>query len=1093
MKTYLRLHLALSLVLGLGAMLPGIGPAQAGTLTEDFSTTTLHDAGNTTADWNTGAQELRLFPFGLTQVGSWNTTNRAEGVLVHGNLLLVSDFNDGLLILDITDPTSPDSLGRLDTDRTYDVTASGNLAFVADLFPGMRVVDISDPTLPVQVGIVDTPARATGVAVAGDIAAVADREGGLQIVDISDPTTPAIVGNFPTLNSWGVEIRGHLAYVADETQGLVVLDISDPTSPDSLGAFATTALEVDVDGSLAYVAARNAGLQIMDVTDPTNPTLLGSITFGNLAWDVSVSGDRVLVGHDGTGASLVDVSDPANPVLIDTYNTPDWAVGVDMAGEYGFVGDRFTGVLVLQTAFANPPIVSGGYNTPGNANGLAAAGDVAVVTDNGTVRLLDISDPDAPLPLGTYASSASDVSLYGGLALLSGLSDVEVLDISDPNAPSLTATIPTAGIARQTLAEGGTLYVADLGSGLRIYDISEPGAPAQAGSLMVSTDMANLALAGDYLFVGAGFSGIYVVDVSDPTAPSLVTNFGSVGGNLHIDGQHLFSTGSTGFGFRVYDITDPATPVQIGSWGAFDPSGSARMDLVTDGDFAYVAVSDSGIAVVDITDLTAPVLVGIADTPGLNGSSNNQVAVAGHRVFKADGAAGVQVFRVLQDEVNAPLNAGRSLAVDTLSDTILSARLSATEAPGVAWELSGDGGANWQAVANDNSWNDIAAQGADLLWRTTHTWLGQNPAVQDVTLQWLYEFGGITSIEDVPADQGGRVYLEFLRSHYDDPGEATNPVTQYGVYRRVDAAALAPEALSLSAVSPRVDGTDDAAPLPGVEAHWIDGVRYVTAAAGIFPPGTWALVASVPATQSDTYLVEVTTEADSSDTGTNESIYLITTHTTTPSTWFASEPDSGYSVDNIAPGVPEGFAAVYEGGGTAALSWEPAPEEDFQYFRVYRGATPGFGIAPELIVHETAGTDWEDPAPGDPNNAYYRITALDHVGNESEPTASGSILAADDRPARPAACVLSAAVPNPMRSGTRIAFQLPADAPVSLSVFDVTGRLVRTLVDETRPAGAHTVTWDGTDRNGTRVSAGVYLYRLRAGAFTRTQRLVVTR
>jgi flagellar hook assembly protein FlgD len=64
---------------------------------------------------------------------------------------------------------------------------------------------------------------------------------------------------------------------------------------------------------------------------------------------------------------------------------------------------------------------------------------------------------------------------------------------------------------------------------------------------------------------------------------------------------------------------------------------------------------------------------------------------------------------------------------------------------------------------------------------------------------------------------------------------------------------------------------------------------------------------------------------------------------------------------------------------------------------------------------------------------------------------------------------------------------------VSLEVFDVAGRLVRTLVHRELPAGSHDVFWNASADTGGRVSAGVYLYRLRAGGFTASQRLVVLR
>jgi len=81
--------------------------------------------------------------------------------------------------------------------------------------------------------------------------------------------------------------------------------------------------------------------------------------------------------------------------------------------------------------------------------------------------------------------------------------------------------------------------------------------------------------------------------------------------------------------------------------------------------------------------------------------------------------------------------------------------------------------------------------------------------------------------------------------------------------------------------------------------------------------------------------------------------------------------------------------------------------------------------------------------------------------------------------------------PNPFRAGAHIGYALPVDSPVSLEVFAVSGQHVRTLVRGNMPAGPHEVAWDGADDRGRRVSAGIYLYRLRASSFEATQRLVM--
>ncbi|MEZ5063469.1 MAG: FlgD immunoglobulin-like domain containing protein [bacterium] len=71
--------------------------------------------------------------------------------------------------------------------------------------------------------------------------------------------------------------------------------------------------------------------------------------------------------------------------------------------------------------------------------------------------------------------------------------------------------------------------------------------------------------------------------------------------------------------------------------------------------------------------------------------------------------------------------------------------------------------------------------------------------------------------------------------------------------------------------------------------------------------------------------------------------------------------------------------------------------------------------------------------------------------------------------------------PNPFRAETSIDFAMPAAGPVSVRVYDVSGRLVRDLLDELRPAGRHAIAWDGRDDAGSETAAGIYFLRLETG------------
>jgi hypothetical protein len=78
----------------------------------------------------------------------------------------------------------------------------------------------------------------------------------------------------------------------------------------------------------------------------------------------------------------------------------------------------------------------------------------------------------------------------------------------------------------------------------------------------------------------------------------------------------------------------------------------------------------------------------------------------------------------------------------------------------------------------------------------------------------------------------------------------------------------------------------------------------------------------------------------------------------------------------------------------------------------------------------------------------------------------------------PVTSVSLAAVPNPFGPETSLHFSLPRDGRVDLKIYDVAGRLVRTLASGSRPAGDNAVRWSGKDDSGRAVASGTYFARL---------------
>ncbi|MBW7995439.1 MAG: T9SS type A sorting domain-containing protein [Candidatus Glassbacteria bacterium] len=94
----------------------------------------------------------------------------------------------------------------------------------------------------------------------------------------------------------------------------------------------------------------------------------------------------------------------------------------------------------------------------------------------------------------------------------------------------------------------------------------------------------------------------------------------------------------------------------------------------------------------------------------------------------------------------------------------------------------------------------------------------------------------------------------------------------------------------------------------------------------------------------------------------------------------------------------------------------------------------------------------------------------------------------------PKAFSLAQNYPNPFNPSTTIGYAIPEEnrlMGVKLNVFNLRGQLIRTLVDQEQGPGTYNVNWDGTDERGRQIGSGVYFYRLVAGDFVSTRKMVV--
>ncbi|MFH0952626.1 MAG: T9SS type A sorting domain-containing protein [Patescibacteria group bacterium] len=299
-------------------------------------------------------------------------------------------------------------------------------------------------------------------------------------------------------------------------------------------------------------------------------------------------------------------------------------------------------------------------------------------------------------------------------------------------------------------------------------------------------------------------------------------------------------------------------------------------------------------------------------------------------------------------------------------------------------------------------------------------------------------------IADVGNDQGRQIRLSWLAAYKDDPSNQ-NPVVKYTIWRRIDT-------------------------LPMMSSPRDQGPRLV------YPPGDWDFVMEIPARGEDEYNAVIPTLADSSIAeGMYWSTFFVSGVTDNPFVYYDSAPDSGYSVDNLAPEAPMNPTVNAE---ERVLAWDPSPETDWNYYTVYGSNSVVFDETAEMLENTTA-TEY----PIGTLYPYYFITATDFNGNESnasdyvQPTGAAGTLRLQFG--------LSVA-PNPFNPMTSITYTVSQTGPVTLTVYDVNGRLVDLLVDnELRQANVYQLNYQPS------TSSGIYFVKLTAGSETKTQKIVL--
>jgi hypothetical protein len=673
-------------------------------------------------------------------------------------------------------------------------------------------------------------------------------------------------------------------------------------------------------------------------------------------------------------------------------------------------------------------------------------GRLLLVNGSGNALLvIDATNPAAPALVKTFTLPANGRHIavngtWAYVSLGSGLG-VQLVDVTNVDLPVGGARVDLGSFTGQTVVSGSWAYAAAYNGGVGVIEVTDPANPVRLANADLTAWVRGIALQSGHLFLAADNS-LTVMSLADAAAPDSIARVALPGTAycIAVNGNRAYLGGPAGL--DIIDISVPASPQLLSSLSL---GGGAAYDIAAQGDSLFVANGSNGLKIVDVSDPWSPAVVATR----LQTAYFYHTLLSNNLAWTSNGADGLLVLRADPLGLDPARNLAVSADLNPGGEPVKRAMLTAITSDSLRFEVSVNG-TTWLPFAPDGNWLAFEPQGTSLRWRATLVQTGPypGPVCDELTLTFerLHSYADITAVSDVPGDAGGQVRVIWTASRFDAVGQSPL-ITEYSLYRRYDAAAKA-------------------------------GLTY--------PPGDWEYLLTVPADREAVYAATVPTLADSSTFVPGWEVFFVRARAATPGTYFDSPPDSGYSVNNLAPQPPTGLV-IERGPAGVQLTWDPPVDPDFAHFRLYRSAVWQTVPSPGTLYQVTTGTSFYDATP---DFWYYQLTAVNLAGLESVP-----VLYVTAAPTVPlAGRILRQNTPNPFNPVTRVDYLVPAGGSrVRLDILDFRGRLVAVLVDRRVGPGEYSAVWQGRDRAGRAVASGLYTCRLTCGGHTTTMKMTLVR
>ncbi len=261
------------------------------------------------ADYLGGLQIVAVAePTAPVIVGHSQTASPAFDIIVSDDHAYVACGSAGVKVIDVSVPTTPISVAQINASAARRLAMSGELLLIADSLDGLILVDISNPTSPQLLEIHSPTASIRALAASGDIVWSVDTEARLIGLDVSDPQAIQQISSL-SLPSLGRDIlvSESYAYIASSADGVLVVNIANPSSPVLLSSWDTPGKPqgLFVQQNYLFAADSMGGLQIADIAAVTSPVPAGDLNLAGAALDIFAKGNVLYIATDDRGLSLV--------------------------------------------------------------------------------------------------------------------------------------------------------------------------------------------------------------------------------------------------------------------------------------------------------------------------------------------------------------------------------------------------------------------------------------------------------------------------------------------------------------------------------------------------------------------------------------------------------------------------------------------------------------------------------------------------------------------------------------------------------------------------------------------------------------------